>query len=256
MKKVARDKEIKKIKDTEEKEKATNREQGLVHQIIWYMIIFSILGLIVETVFGYIKNGVIESRKGLIIGPFCPIYGVGAVIMILILGKYKGHPIKLFVYGALLGNFIEYLISFILEAMYGSRFWSYTYFLNLNGRVCLLYGAFWGILAVVLIDLLKPQVDKIIYKIKGKSRKILDIILTIFFLADVLLTIWALHVYRARARDVYYDVKVFEEKNAFEEVGDKVFTNSLMGAIFPNLRLINEKGEEIWITDILSDQKS
>ena len=53
-----------------------NKEKITVHQLIWYIVIFSIVGLLIETTYGYITTGVIESRKGLILGPFCPIYGV------------------------------------------------------------------------------------------------------------------------------------------------------------------------------------
>ena len=62
-----------------------NKKQTITFkQILWYFIIFSIIGLIIETIFCYITTGVLESRKGLIWGPFCPVYGVGAVILILL----------------------------------------------------------------------------------------------------------------------------------------------------------------------------
>ena len=242
------------MKKTEVKEE--NKESGilnLTHQVIWYMLIFSVLGLLVETIYGYATTGIFESRKGLILGPFCPIYGLGAVIILLLLGRFRDHKIKLFICGAVLGCFIEYAVSFILEAMYGSRFWSYANFMNLNRRICLLYGVFWGILSVVLIQLLKPWIDKLIGKIKGKPRKIIDIVLVIFFVLDIVITVWATSLYKTRARDVYYDVKVFEEKNIFEKAGDRIFTNSLMKTIFPNLRLVDNEGNEIWIKDIIKD---
>ena len=72
-----------------------------LHEILWYFILFSIAGLILETVYCYQTTGVLESRKGLIYGPFCPIYGVGAVCLIVLLNKYKDNPIKLFLYGIL-----------------------------------------------------------------------------------------------------------------------------------------------------------
>ena len=53
------------------------------HDVFWYFIIFSIIGLIVEMLFCYVTTGQIESRKGLIWGPFCPIYGVGGAVLIL-----------------------------------------------------------------------------------------------------------------------------------------------------------------------------
>ena len=119
-------------------------------QIIWYSIIFSIFGLIIETLFCYLTTGVLESRKGLIWGPFCPVYGVGATILIILLDKYKNNSIKLFLIGSIAGNIIAYGLSYLLEAMYGTRFWDYSYLdWNLNGRICIRYSIFWGILAIL-----------------------------------------------------------------------------------------------------------
>lgn len=64
------------------------------HQLFWYFIIFSVAGLIIETLFCYITTGNIESRKGLIYGPVCPIYGVGAVILICFLNRVKDNDAK------------------------------------------------------------------------------------------------------------------------------------------------------------------
>lgn len=252
--KIERAENLKKPEKLEnsEESKMSEGKDNLIHQVVWYMLIFSIIGLIIETIYGYVTTGILESRKGLILGPFCPIYGLGAVIIILMLNKYSGHKIKLFIYGGILGSFIEYLLSFILEAMYGSRFWSYANFMNLNGRICLLYTVFWGILSILLVDVVKKYIDKGINKIKGKARKIIDIILIVFFVIDMVLTIWGISVYKARAKDIYYEVKIFEEKNIFEKAGDAIFTDEIMSAIFPNLRLIDENENEIWIKDIIN----
>lgn len=256
IKKRETEKEESKVKEAktikENKKEIDGKYSDLIHQVVWYMLIFSIIGLIIETIYGYVTTGILESRKGLILGPFCPIYGLGAVIIILMLNKYSGHKVKLFIYGGILGSFIEYLLSFILEAMYGSRFWSYANFMNLNGRICLLYTVFWGILSILLVDVVKKYIDKGINRIKGKARKIIDIILIVFFVIDIVLTIWGISVYKARAKDIYYDVKIFEEKNIFEKAGDAIFTDEIMSAIFPNLRLIDENGNEIWIRDIIN----
>ena len=79
-----------------------------IHQTIWYLMIFSIIGLIIETLFCYFTTGIIESRKGLIFGPFCPIYGFGATFIIFMLNSLKNNKIKLFVYGGILGSVIEF----------------------------------------------------------------------------------------------------------------------------------------------------
>ncbi len=134
----------------EEKEKIS------IHQLLCYFIVFSVIGLFIETIYCYITTGVLESRKGLIWGPFCPVYGVGASLLILLLNRFKNSKIKLLIYGGILGDVIEYLMSYGLEAIYSTRFWDYSYTnFHLNGRICLIYTVFWAILSILLIYFVK-----------------------------------------------------------------------------------------------------
>lgn len=174
-----------------------NQQQINLKQILWYLIIFSIAGLIIETIFGYLTTGVLESRKGLIWGPFCPVYGVGATILIILLNKYKNNFVKLFIAGSVIGNIIEYGLSYLLEAMYGTRFWDYSYInWNLNGRICIKYSLFWGILTVLLIIFVKPFIDKIINKIP--NSKPLNIFIIALIIVDCIATIYAIETYQNR----------------------------------------------------------
>lgn len=239
-------------KNINSNEEILNTEHISLHQIVWYMVIFSILGLLTETVYGYATTGILESRKGLILGPFCPIYGVGSVIIILMLNKYKGQKLKLFVYGGILGDFVEYLLSYALEAIYGSRFWNYENFLNINGRICLTYTIFWGILSIVLINVVKGAIDKIVNKIKDKAAKILDPLIIMFFIIDIVLTVWATSEYKTRAKDIYYNVKIFDEPTISAKLANKIFPNEIMEKIFPNLRFIDKNENEIMIRDIIN----
>lgn len=220
-----------------------------IHQTIWYLMIFSIIGLIVETLFCYFTTGVIESRKGLIFGPFCPIYGLGATLIIFVLNSLKNNKIKLFVYGGILGSGIEYLISFGLEAFYGTRFWDYSFLkFNLNGRICVTYTLFWGILAFILIKFVKPFIDRIINKI---NYKLLDNAIIFFAILDVFFTIWGINVYRNRAINTYYGIDNYNKKSIIHDIENDIFENTKMQKIFPNIRFINDDGDEIWIRDIL-----
>ena len=64
------------------------KKEGItIHRIIWYTLLFSVLGLIIETIYCFATTGILESRKGLILGPFCPIYGVGASVLIILLNN-------------------------------------------------------------------------------------------------------------------------------------------------------------------------
>lgn len=223
-------------------------------QILWYVIIFSIIGLIIETLFCYITTGVLESRKGLIWGPFCPVYGVGATLLILILNPYKNKPIKLFIIGSILGNIIEYLLSFLLEAYYGARFWDYSYLdWNLNGRICVLYSIYWGILSLILIKLVKQPMDYWIRKIP--NSKPLHRIILILFILDGIATVWAITSYQKRIGIEYYHTSSRIEENIFQKIKIKIeetlFSNEIMLKTFPNLRYIDQEGNEYYIKDMI-----
>ena len=215
------------------------------HNIIWYMILFSILGLFIETIYGYVSTGILESRKGLILGPFCPIYGIGAAFFIVLLSDYKESKVKLFIMGAIAGTIFEYICSYILQVIYGSMFWDYSYATyQINGRVSLTYTVFWGILAVLLVKYLKPQMDKIINKIPSKFW---DKAITIFLIVDIALTILGVTVYMNRAE------KKYKNELINETVLDKIFNDNIMSFIFPNLRFTDEVGNSIMVRDILNE---
>ena len=216
------------------------------HKIIWYFTIFSIIGLIIETIYCYITTGKIESRKGLIIGPFCPIYGLGAATIIAFLDNSNKNKKQLFLRGFFFGSIIEYIISYILEAIYGMRFWEYSYLkYNLNGRISLIYSIFWGILTAILIKYLSPKIDKVLNKIKNKK---IAIILFIFFIINSICTVWAINTYKNR---VINNNQKIEIKNIKQYIEEKIFSNEIMSKTFPNLRMKNEKGEEVFIREYL-----
>jgi len=230
-------------------------EKLTIHNIFWYFFIFSIAGIIIETAYCYITTGVIESRKGLLWGPFCPVYGVSAAILILFLYKYQNKNIlQLFIYGFMIGSIAEYILSFGLEVVYGIRFWDYGYTkINLNGRICLQYSIYWGILSIILIKLIKPIIDKIINKIPIKLRNIAEIILILFFIINCIFTIWGIQTYQNRV--VHGKVNQTETNNILIQLQQKVeneyFTNERMSKTFPNLRTKDEKGNEIWIRTLI-----
>ena len=226
-----------------------------IHQLFWYFLIFSILGIIIETLYCYITMGVLESRKGFIWGPFCPVYGVCGALLIYILNKlnYKS-ALKLFIVGFIFGSISEYILSYVLEAIYGIRFWNYDYLqFNLNGRISLQFSFYWGILSVILIKFAKPIIDKLINKIKLRTRNIIEIGIFIFLVIDCIVTIWAIQVYQNRV--VFNKVYKANSNNVVlqlrENIENNYFTTERMLKTFPNLRVKDEKGEEMWIRDLI-----
>lgn len=226
-----------------------------IYDLIWYFIIFSILGMVIETLYCYITTGVIESRKGLIWGPFCPVYGIGAVVLIYVLNRYRKNWLLLFITGTILGSVVEYMLSFGLEAIYGIRFWEYSYITeNLNGRICIPYSIFWGMLSILVIKLIKPIIDKLINLIPQYFGKKLEIVLIIFLILDTFCTIYAIEVCK---NDILFSNSEIEAKSSVEknllDIGEQLFPTEKVLKTFPNLR-VKDNGKEIFIRDLIENK--
>ena len=157
-------------KEVEVKEKKHIKIAGItLWRIVAYFIIYSVVGFIIETIFGILTKGVLESRKSFLYGPFCSIYGLGAVLMILPLQRFKKNNYTLFAAGFVIGSIIEYLVSLIGELIFHIKWWDYSdQILNLNGRICVLFSLFWGLLAIYLMSDINKRVDKLIDFLKKK----------------------------------------------------------------------------------------
>lgn len=213
------------------------------HEIAWYFFIFSILGMILENLLCLSTTGIIESRKGFIIGPFCPIYGLGAIILIMFLEPYKNKPYKIFLYGMFVGASFEYYSSYVMQALYGVKFWDYPkYFMNINGRTCLLYAACWGILSAILIYFAKPIIDKFIEKNKSDG---IDKVLIGFMILNSIVTYVAINSYMYRVELKYSSGKVL----------NGLISNTAMETIFPNMIYVNTENNKILVSQILDRQK-
>ena len=158
----------------------------------------------------------------------------------------------MFIYGGIIGDTIEYIMSYVLESIYSTRFWDYSYTqFHLNGRICLVYTIFWAVLSVVLILYVKPLIDKCINSINFKYRGIVEKTLIIFLTLDVISTIWAISSYKKRAINIYYKNEIKNDNTIFYKIEENIFSNEKMVKTFPNIRFLNEKKEEIWIRDII-----
>lgn len=225
-----------------------------IHQLFWYFILFSILGLIIETIYGYYSMGVWESRKGLLWGPFCPVYGVGAIFLIFLLNHVdQKNYFKLFFYGALIGAAVEYILSYGLEAIYGARFWDYSYTkVHINGRICVSFSISWGILSIVLMKFIKPLIDKLINKINMRIKASTEIAIFLFLVVDALVTVWAINIYETRAVKQHYQEEMqYSNISWIRKIEEEYFTNERMQKTFPNLRTKDREGNQFFVRDLI-----
>lgn len=235
-------------------------------RVLAYFIIYSFLGFIIETIFGMLTKGVIESRQSCLYGPFCCIYGLGAAIMIPGLQKFKKKNITLFLAGAIEGSIVEYVISWLGEIVFHIKWWDYSNMpFDINGRICLLFTIFWGLLALMLIRLINPYIERFIDKIPKKLFSILTIGGTIFLILDLLITAFGLQVFYTRFTKKY-DLNIVEDKNLMvsqevldskfvQKLSNTIFTDEKMLKTFPNIKYEDNDGNIIWVKDILTDIK-
>ena len=134
------------------------------YKLFWIFVIGCFLGVVIETLWCMLRYRKIESRKGLVWGPFNLVYGFGAVVMTLGLWSVMDRrPALLFLMGSILGGVYEYVCSVIQEKVVGTVSWDYRDFpLNLHGQICLPYTLLWvpislgGMLLYRQLDRLLP----------------------------------------------------------------------------------------------------
>ena len=157
-----------------------------------YLILYSFAGWILESV-----SKTIEQRKfvnsGFLNGPFCPIYGFGAIIMILCLNFLKEKPILLFIAAFFILSIWEYLVGIFLEKVFKTKYWDYSHLkFNIQGRVCLKNSIFWGVLGVIFICYVHPFIQEYIKTIPNNILLYMNIIIGIAILVDLVFSIIAI----------------------------------------------------------------
>lgn len=161
-----------------------------MQEIIYLFIIFifySFTGWLIETCLSVFENKKFINR-GFLIGPYCPIYGLGAMTLLFVLEKYNNDPLALFVIGTVLCSIIEYSTSFLLEKIFKARWWDYSHIpFNINGRICLSYSVLFGFGGLFIMKF-NPFLMEFLKSFPIITFNILTIILMILFIIDVIIS--------------------------------------------------------------------
>ena len=159
-------------------------------QYVWIFVIGCYVGYAIETLWCLIRNGYIESRKSLVLGHLSVAYGMGAVLLTLILVRFQNSSAwKIFLISFLSGTVTEYICSLGQEICFGSVAWDYSDVpLNINGRVCLLYSLAWGLIGLWWVKLVLPLLNKLFTKVRMPFENVLVTAFLVFFCFDALLS--------------------------------------------------------------------
>lgn len=237
-------------------------------QILEYFIVYSILGYVIETLYGLLTKGVVESRQSMLYGPFCCIYGLGAICLLCIPKSAKKNNWTLFIAGFIIGSVVEYVVSWVGEVIFNIKWWDYSNFpLNINGRVCVYFSIFWGILTICLNKVINPTVDKALGKIPIKVLHVLTVIIMVFMAFDFIISSFALKMFETRliynynlevqGSEDYYEkyLDIYQNNPGLKEFVDKVFSDEKMLKTFPNIKFTLQDGSILLVKDILTDIK-
>lgn len=129
-------------------------------------------------------------NRGFLNGPFCPIYGVGALLIVKLLSPFSDNLVILFFASLLLTSLLEYLTGFAMEKLFHAKWWDYSHRrFNIQGRVCLGNALIFGVMGVVVMRLVHPFVMRLIQMIPSFLAPFLAAGLAVYFVGDTVVTI-------------------------------------------------------------------
>lgn len=222
--------------DYREKQEAHFAQGMTFYKLFWVFFIGCFSGVVLETIYCLIQRGHYESRVGLIYGPFNLVYGIGALCLSGALYQFRNRGrVFSFVGGFVVGSVVEYACSWFQEVCFGSTSWDYSNMpYNLNGRICLLYSIFWGILGIFWIKDIYPRMAKWILKIPNKVGKPLTWVLLVFMVFNSVMTLFTSLRWTARREGI-------EPRNAFEAYLDEHYPDERMQKIFANAEFTEDR---------------
>ena len=212
-------------------------------------IIYAVAGWICEVTLQLIQKHKLADR-GFLIGPYCPIYGWGVVLITILLYKYAYDPLVLFVMTIITCMILEYVTSFIMEKLFKARWWDYSKRkFNLNGRVCLGTTIPFGIFGVFIIYFSNPFIVEQLNKVDPTVLDIIAIIILIIYIIDNIISGIVIFGFRKTAVQVNKEGRQDNTEEITRKVREilssKAWTYKRLVNAYPKLVTIKYRIKEI-----------
>lgn len=209
--------------------------QETIKIYILIFFIYAIAGWIMETTMISIQNKKFVNR-GFLIGPICPIYGYGVVLVSILLKKYQDDMIITFFMSMIICGVLEYFTSFFMEKIFNARWWDYsTRKFNLNGRICLGNLILFGIASCFIIYLVNPFIIQKIKLIPSNIQTIIIVILLIIHLIDNIISYKIILNLKQVSKEIKDNTIEISEKVRNIIHSKSIFHRRLVNA-FPNIK--------------------
>ena len=219
-------------------------QQNLIMQdkIIFYFIIYSFFGWCLESVYKTIIFKKV-TNSGFLYGPFCPMYGIGAVMMIAA-SNLSDNILVIFLLGFIIFTLWEYLVAVVLEKLFKTKYWDYSHLkFNFQGRICLKNSIYWGILGVLLVFVIQPVVENLTNAIPENVLFYLNIAICLIIFVDAIVTIVKKMVIDKKIRKLFEIGETIKEK--IEEFKSEINPEKLteLKSIIDSKKVTNLKGK-------------
>lgn len=222
---------------------------NIISKYFLLFMIYSTAGWVMETLWVSRYDKKIVNR-GFLIGPYCPIYGVGAIAITLFLNKYSYDAFVLFILTILVSGILEYFTSYIMEKLFKARWWDYSNRkFNINGRICLGNLIPFGIFGLILTYITNPIIIKFLSSVNLNLLNIISIMLAIVFFTDY--TISTIIIFGFRKTTLAVEKQDIQDnteeitKKVKEILLDKSWVYKRLIEAFPKLETIKIKIKEI-----------
>lgn len=160
-----------------------------IYQWVFIFFIYSFFGWIWETSYKSIQKRKFINR-GFLNGPWLPIYGFGALIILFVTLPFQENPILVFLFGAIVASIFEFFVGYGMEKLFHARYWDYSHLpLNIQGYIALPISLVWGLFSLILVNIIDVPISRFVAQFSAPQLIVLDIILAILFVIDVVLSV-------------------------------------------------------------------
>ena len=223
-------------------------EYNIVTYFLLFMI-YSVAGWIMEVTCKSFEAKKFINR-GFMIGPYCPIYGWGAIFITILLKRYISDWIVLFFMSMITCGILEYLTSYVMEKLFHARWWDYSrrkY--NINGRICLETLVPFGLLGLTIMYITNPIILNGLQNIPDNILNVIAIVLFVIFTIDGIVSLKVVSNVRATSTKLNKEAKTMDNTEEItakvkEILRNKSVLNRRLINAYPNLQTVLKKKKE------------
>ena len=193
-----------------------------IYEVLWIFIVYAVIGWCSEVAYAALDTGKFVNR-GFLNGPYCPIYGFGISLVIVVLTPLKENLLILYIGSVILTSVIEYITGYLLEKVFHNK-WDYSdkpY--NIKGYICLKFSLFWGFACTFIVLILHPIIYGIIKIVPFLIGVIILTVVLVFFAIDCGITVATIMKFNERLKRMNEIAQRIHHLS--DEVGENIYEN-------------------------------